>query len=236
MEEERKPLTSEDKVKLVGVIGVFIAIFVYCVASGNNFGSKNVIDDDIKASPETIFSPVKDNYTLKIRKVTGSKEENIEYITDGTFKLYNVEGEQVGYLIYKGKTYQVQSKNYKIKEIKDYPSFINDRFANIDFIKVVTKHCENINVKNSSFDCNINLKDYIEEYNTYYHTHYEYTGEEKVIFTFEHGKIIRKISVDYSEINKIINNGKDLKYVINVEKVNDNDYSGLLEIFKDTLK
>lgn len=234
-DNEPKKFSNEEKIKLFAVFAFLLAILLYSVFSGNHFSEKRN-EDMTEININSIFEPIKDNYTLIINKKFNNDEETIEYITDGTLKLYNKEEEQNGYLIYNGKTYYVVSKGYKLKEVKNKPDFIDDNFANIDFIKIIMKQCKIDNKKNYSYDCVIKARDYIEEYNKYFNSNYVYDGEENIVFSIKHGRIAYNISVDYSLANKIIKNGNNLKYNIKIDKVNDNDYSNLLEVFKDSLK
>ncbi len=235
MEEEKKKLTNEEILKLIAIVAVLLGILIYSIFSSNN-GISKLINSRDNIDIEKMLEPIKNNYSLTIYKTSDNSSDTIEYITDGNLELYNTNDKENGYLIYKGKTYYVESSKTKIKEVTKKPDYINDKFTNIDFFKKVTKHCNIEDVKTSRFNCYIDISDYIDEYNNYYKTDYEYNGEEKVLFKIKHGTIVSNISVDYSEINKIINNGSMLTYDISIKKVNANDYSNLLEVFKDTLK
>ena len=141
MEDEKKGFSKEEIVKLLAIIIVFIAIFVYSVFSSNDgFKKDNKRVETIDVVK--LFEPIKNNYELVIDKTIDDKEEHIDYINDGTFKLYNVNNDNKGYLIYNGKTYVVELKGRKIKEYNKQESFFNDNYSNIDFIKNVVKHCE----------------------------------------------------------------------------------------------
>jgi hypothetical protein len=234
-EKESKSFSKEEIIKLGLIGGVLIIMLIYSIFSSNNF-EKKIINDTPNTNIDEMFAPINNNYTLKINKMSSGKDETIEYITDGTLKLYNVIGKNTGYILYNNKLYSVESKNTKIKEVKDKPEFINDSFANIDFIKKITKLCDLKNVKMNSLDCYISVRDYMEEYNVFFNTNYIYDGEDNIIFTFKHGSIINEITVDYSLINNIRNNKNDLIYNIRIENVNGNDYSNLFNIFSNTLK
>lgn len=234
-DNEPKRWTQTEIIKLVGIIGALLAIFIYSVFAGSK-NNKRIIDKNILSNPVDLLAPIKDNYELDIKKSNDEKEETVVFITDGTLKLYNISNSQEGYLIYKGKTYIANSKNYKIKEAKKIPAFINDNYANIDFYKELAKKCVVSNIVGYTFDCTMSVHDYIVEYNAFYDKTYVYDGEEQIVFHIKHGNVMSDIKVDYSKVNEIIKNGDYTTYDIRIKNVNGNDYSKLLEVYKDTLK
>ena len=127
MEEEKKPWTSEEIIKLIAIAVIFIAIIAYSLLAETPSISKKDYALN-KVDPIKIFEPIDDNYALVINKTINDKTETINYISDGTFKLYNIDGNKNGYLVYMGKTYYVESKNYKIKEYNNKVDIINNNF------------------------------------------------------------------------------------------------------------
>ena len=237
MEDEKKGFSKEEIVKLLAIIIIFIAIFVYSVFSSNDgFKKDNKRVETIDVVK--LFEPIKNNYELVIDKTIDDKDEHIDYINDGTFKLYNVNNDNKGYLIYNGKTYVVELKGRKIKEYNKQESFFNDNYSNIDFIKNVVKHCESKIINKNEVNCSVKIDDFIKEYNNYFSTHNIYEGEDEIVFNIKHGNIVNNIEVDYSKVNQFVkNNGKSVvKYNIKIKNTNSNDYSNLFEIFSDTLK
>lgn len=236
MDEDRKEWSNKEIIKLSAIIIVMLAMLLYSIFSGKVEIKKkknNMKNVDVKE----LFEPIKDNYELEIYKTIGDDTEKIDYITDGTFKLYNLNDEEKGYLIYEGKTYSVESNGFKIKEIKKDPSFISDNYSNIDFIKSILIYCKSTKDDNKKVTCNMELSDFINGYNNYYYRNYVYDGEDIITFEFQHGDIINTITVDYSKANKIIKNSdNNIEYIIKVKNVNSNDYSNLFEVFKNTLK
>ena len=228
-------LSQSEIIKLSAIIGVLLLIFIYSVFSKNNF-ERTTFAEMTNETLDELLEPIKDNYTLTVDRKSDENVQTIEYITDGTLKLYNEKGKENGYLVYKGKTYYVESKNTTIKVSKKNPEYMNDPLSDITFIKKITKYCDFKDVKKTSFNCNINMKDYIEEYNVYNNTSYTYDGEEQIQFHFTHEEIINNITVDYSTLNNIMGNNKNMIYSMNISNVSENDYSTLLEVFKNTLK
>jgi len=236
MDEDRKEWSNKEIIKLSVIIIVMLAMFLFSVFSKNdnlNIFKKNNNNVDVVS----LFEPIKDNYELVINKIVDDNTEKIDYISDGTLKLYNLNDEEKGYLIYKEKTYSVELKDFKIKEVKKELDFINDNYANIDFIKSILIYCNSEKENNKKVICSMELSNFINGYNNYFQTNYVYDGEEVITFEFQHGSIVNTIIVDYSKANKIINNSdSNIEYNIKIKKVNSNDYSSLFEIFKDTLK
>ena len=236
MLDDKEGLTDKEKIKLLAIIIIMLAIFLYSVFSKN--GDMKLFKKEInKIDVASLFEPIKDNYELIINKTIDNNLEKINYINDGNFKLYNLNDEENGYLIYEGKIYNVELNNFKIKEVKKEFDFINDNYANIDFIKSVLVYCDFVKSGNKKVICNMELSDFINGYNNYYYSKYVYDGSDLITFEFQYETVINSIKVDYSKANKIIkNNDSNVEYEINIKKVNSNDYSYLFDIFKDTLK
>lgn len=237
MEEKKKELKKEEIIKLLLIIVILGAAFVYSIFADNKeikkFNDFNAISD-----VNVLFEPITNNYELIIDKTIDDKEEHVEFINDGTFKLYNINNENKGYLIYNNKTYVVELKGNKIKEYNKNESFLNDNYSNLEFIKKVIKYCNIANQKRNEVDCEIKINDFINEYNNYFNSDYEYDQEDLIVYKLKFGKIVNNINVDYSLVNQIIKNDgiTKLKYNIKINKVNDNDYSELFDIFASTLK
>ncbi len=140
MEEEKKKLTNEEILKLIAIVAVLLGILIYSIFSSNN-GISKLINSRDNIDIEKMLEPIKNNYSLTIYKTSDNSSDTIEYITDGNLELYNINDKENGYLIYKGKTYYVESSKTKIKEVTKKPDYINDKFTNIDFFKKVTKYC-----------------------------------------------------------------------------------------------
>ena len=102
MEEKKKELKKEEIIKLLLIIVILGAAFVYSIFADNKeikkFNDFNAISD-----VNVLFEPITNNYELIIDKTIDDKEEHVEFINDGTFKLYNINNENKGYLIYNNK-------------------------------------------------------------------------------------------------------------------------------------
>ncbi len=170
-EEEKKSWSKEEIIKLSVIVILLLIIFIYSIFSSNKnlVSNKNSFD---KNDLQNIFEPIKDNYSLLIDKTINDKNEKIEYINDGTFKLYNIDNQNNGYLVYKNKTYYVEEKGFKIKEYNKNVEAIKDNLYNINFIKSIVKYCDLKNIKSNEADCYIDMNDYINNYNNYFYTNY----------------------------------------------------------------
>ena len=169
MEEEKKEFKKEEIIKLLAIVLILIALFVYSVFSGNKRPKNTNENNNIYLNVNKLFEPIDNNYELIINKTVDDKEEHIEYINDGTFKLYNINNDNKGYLIYNNKTYLIELKGRKIKEYTNTLSFVDDNFSNINFIKKVVNHCTITNLKRKEADCEIKISDYLNEYNNYFY-------------------------------------------------------------------
>lgn len=235
--KKEKGFSKEEIIKLLAIFLVLIGLFAYSVFSSSN-GFKKDKEKEITIDVVKLFEPINDNYELKIDRTIDDKIDHIDYINDGTFKLYNVNDDNKGYLIYNKKTYVVELKNRKIKEYSKKESFFDDNYSNIDFIRNVVKHCEVESINRSELNCTITIDEFIKEYNNYFYTHNIYDGEDNIVFNIKYGSIVNDIVVDYSNVNQYIkNDGKTkVNYNIKITNVNANDYSNLFVIFSDTLK
>ena len=102
MEDEKKGFSKEEIVKLLAIIIVFIAIFVYSVFSSNDgFKKDNKRVETIDVVK--LFEPIKNNYELVIDKTIDDKDEHIDYINDGTCNYFesindnNTEKDNIDY-------------------------------------------------------------------------------------------------------------------------------------------
>lgn len=235
-EENKKEFTKEEIIKLLAIFIVLSAMLIYSIFSSNDNVKrvgKKVKNENIIA----LFEPIKDNYSLTINRLIDDKEEKIEFITDGNFKLYNIDDQENGYLIYSRKTYNVESKGFKIKEYTKELDFVNDCYSDLDFLKSILVYCDLFDVSYNEVKCNMRLSDYVNGFNNYYYMHYVYDGDEVLTFDIKYDNVINSIKVDYSNANKIIKNSNNkVIYDMSVSNVNGNDYSNLFEVFKDTLK
>ena len=98
-------------------------------------------------------------------------------------------------------------------------------------------YSENYNINAEKVNCKINLSDYISEYNKIYGKNIEINYDTKVSFDIiYYTDSIGKINIDYTDINKAINNSNDkIFYGIKLVSVDKNDFSTVIDYFKKSL-
>ena len=105
---------------------------------------------------------------------------------------------------------------------------------NFELLKNVANYC---NFKDN-YNCEINVSDYLNEYNNIYKTSYKI--DEDKIMTFEYkydDKKITSLTYDFSEVQKIIEKKEqNIKYSIYIEDIENNDFSKQTEYFDDLIK
>ena len=86
-------------------------------------------------------------------------------------------------------------------------------------------------------NCKFNLSDYINEYNTLYNENILLDSDEKLemnIVYYSTG--IGKINIDYTKINKIINqNDNSINYSIKLVNTDENDFTEIHNFFKKSI-
>ena len=179
-----------------------------------------------------LLNKINDNYSLTIEYTLNDKKYDIEYSRDSVLELYSL-GDK-GYLRYNGKTYEANEDNNKLKLVNDE---IDDKYYNMNFIKKIMNTCKLEYVNNAKSICSISYADYLNYYNIEYNTNIEINYDNLIKFTVVHySDRIVKIIVDYSDINKIINNSSDnINYGIKIENIDNNNFDKLLEYYKSEL-
>jgi len=162
-----------------------------------------------------------------------------EYSTDSVITLYesNLSNDK-GYLIYNNKLYSIDFDSKKLEKTSDNPDFINDKYYDIKLIKRLVNYCdfEYINVVKTI--CKINTSDYINEYNQMYNLNIETIVNNKMEIQIVHyTDRIGKVIIDYTNLNKILNNSDDeIVYGIKISDTDSNDFNLLLESYRDVLE
>ena len=196
--EEKKPKEEEnDEVRRKALIYLCIIIvgFALLFVGGKVGKTNNTKKDDIKVDEITIkkeelisrLDLIKDNYEILIYKVTNEDEKKLEIKRDKDLTIYygtalNIEG----YIEYKNNIYIPGSETFKLAKkgevINDIPNYI----YNFDLIKKVTNYCT---FKDNN-TCEINVSEYLNEYNNIY-LDYEFVGDiEKILKRLKEKNII----------------------------------------------
>ncbi len=229
----------EENQKLI-YFGLFFLIIIFIILlSPAKYNNKEIKNDVSLDEIVNLFNKINNNYSLTIEENINGELKILEYSNDSKVILY--EGSKVndnGYLLYNGKLYMANLKNNKLTKEKSMPNFVNDRLYDLNLLKKVIPHCELEYVNEVKANCKMNLSSYINEYNNLYNENISILEDEKINFEIIHySNRIGKINVDYTTINKLINNNEDnVFYGIKIYNIDSNDFSDILEYYKDTLK
>ena len=245
-EEEKEATYLEGKRQesietILKVAGIFVVLGFLLIYGATMKGTvKKPIGNGGAPGEEEVksyFQYIASNYSMDLTKEINGKTEVIKYTTDGTFDLYNFENDSNGYLIYKDTIYLIDNEKFTIKNYNGTLNIVNDKYADARFIKDVSEYCTIEIITSGEATCKVGFGDYITKYNEKYGTSIEYSGEEVLIFNIEYSGSINNIKVDYTEINKIINNSSDnIVYNYKLYNYRLNDFSTLYEIYPDTIK
>ena len=178
---------------------------------------------------------IKTNYHIYVYKIVDDKEKKVDISRDGDISIYTGNAvNDSGYVLYKDRYFMVgeeefvQVKSNKIKnEIPKYS-------YNFELLKNVANYCS----FKDNYKCEINVSDYLNEYNKIYNTTYKIDEDKLMIFEFKYdNKKITSFSYDFSEVQKIIEKKEqNIKYSIYIDNIENNDYSDQIKYFDDLIK
>jgi hypothetical protein len=223
---------KDGKKNIVLIIGILIVLVFVCLSGGTG-GIDGYIVSDADANITKLLENITNNYSVKITKDDGLEQTSYNYSTDSNLTVID-EGDYSDkiYLVYKNNKYQMNIDNHKITKIKDIES-LNDKYTNIELIKNVVNRCEFENVNDNNKECNLNSKDFFDEYNSIYKTEYVPNEDEIKINVIYYSKNIKNIIIDYTNVDKIIyKNDGTLKYSFEFSDINKNDYSEIINYYK----
>ena len=225
--------------KLIGILAVFIFMICFIIMSGKGSPRKEVytVNEDLINKD---FEKIDKNYTVEIKKTINGESVTItKYEDDKTdLTLYEDSSSDVkGYFLYKGVAYSAVDYN-NIKKLDKLPEFMSDNLSNIELIKKVFTHCEYEGTGKVKAVCNIKLSDFILEYNSLFSTNYEVSEDKTVQFDLVYfSNKISKVSLDYTDINKIVNNKDELiVYEIVFSSIGENDFTDVMNNYKNVFK
>lgn len=231
------------KLIVFGAILLILLVFIILMRG------KHVKEEEVLIEVKTdeliaLIEKIGNNYSLEIvEEINGNKKE-LYYDTDSNVELY--DGSLIGddgIMVYKNKKYILYKKDIndiekaKLHDYKGDDSFVNDPYYNINLIKNIINYCELTQINKVKVNCKINLSDYISEYNKIYGKNIEINYDTKVSFDIiYYTDSIGKINIDYTDINKAINNSNDkIFYGIKLVSVDKNDFSTVIDYFKKSL-
>ena len=232
-----KKFYKENK-KLI-YFGLFFIIIIFVLLVSPNDSNNNKIKHYVsKDNMVELFNKINNNYSLTIEENINGDLKTLEYSNDSKIILY--EGSKTdnnGYLLYNNNLYLLNSDNAKLTKVKNIPSFVNDRLYDLNLLKKVIPYCEFDYINEVKANCKMNLSSYINEYNQLYNENISVEEDKEIIFEIIHYSYrIGKINVDYTPINKLINNNDNVFYGIKIYNIDSNDFSEILEHYKDILK
>ena len=208
--EDKKKDEKPEEVRRKALIYLCIVIvgcaLLFVGGNGNKQNTtKKENKEEITVKKEDIVAKldlIKTNYHIYVYKTVDSKEMKVDISRDGDISIYTGTAvNDSGYVQYKDKYFIVgdedfvQVKSDKIKnEIPTYS-------YNFELLKNVANYC---NFKDN-YKCEINVSDYLNEYNKVYNTAYKIEVDKIMIFEYKYDdKKIASFSYDFSEVQKIL--------------------------------
>ncbi len=227
---------NDENKSIILIVGIVVALAVVCFSNGRGEVDK-LIKSDADANVTKLLENIKDNYSVAITKDDGLEQHSYNYSTDSNLTVID-EGEYSDkvYLVYDNKKYNMNIDNHKLTKVKDI-ELLKDNYINIDFIKKIINNCEFEYVNDNNKVCYLSVKDYIDEYNNYFNKEYSSNDEKITINIIYYSKNIKSIIIDYTNVNKIINNSEDnLKYSFVFTDIDKNNYSEIISYYKKDFK
>lgn len=218
-------------------LGVLLFMIVYILFSGKTSLRVSQDNTPVKINIDELFSNIKDNYTIRVTEEHNDTNITWEYDREKDLILYDLNidtPQERGYLVYNNKTYLFDDE-YNISPSDDIITD-KDNFINLKLIKNVLKECDFTYVTDNSSKCTIDTSKYIEKYNEYYNTEFTSIDSKTDISIVYYSNEIHDINIDYTNINKIINERNEyLKYKITLSNINENDFTDIFNYYKDKM-
>lgn len=246
--EEKEPTKEEKDQDLKQKFLIYFIIAIVCASILSiNPGENKTTNKNNEKKEETItikkediinkLDLVKDNYKLEIYKTVNDeeKEDKLEISREKDFTIfYGSSLNNEGYVEYKGKQYIIKDEDFVLDKNNTVKNDIPQYVYNIDLLKKIINYCEFID----NNTCEINVSNYLTEYNNIYKTTYSIEEDKKIQITIEYGsKKINQISYDFSEIEKIINKKQDkVIYKIYINEINTNNFENEIKYFEELSK
>lgn len=217
MLKEFDSLNNNTKGIIIGCVFLFMISFILFTPKVDHTNDKEYKEIS------KIFENIGNNYNLEII-VNSMEDKRFVYSTDG--QIIKIESDKV-YLSYLNKWYILDNDNIiSTEKLIDKEEI----YYNISLIKKALKHCKFENKKDNEIACKMKVSDYVNTRNELNNLTYKVSDNKYITFNIKYDDNINEIDVDYSYVNKIINNeDKELKYNIKISNINNNDYSELKE-------
>ncbi len=213
---------------------LILVILILVIILSARKGSDEVLET---IDTKELINNVKDNYSLMISISDSFENKVYNYSTDSDITLIDKgDYSDKGYLLYKNETYLIDTENYKLTKTTPI-DFIYEPFINMELIKKLFNHCDLKFINDTNKTCTIKINDYLKEYNNVYNTDYSAEDGTMTIYVCFYPSRIYSISLEYTDIDRIINNGNDtLKYELRFTDFNNNDFNDIKKYYKDVLK
>jgi len=231
-----KYFKKDKKDKVLSII-LFVLIVIATIYLGSNYTMPNDTNNtSIDANVTELLSNINDNYTVSINVYNSQEKYNYNYSRDSQIELID-EGDysNKAYLVYKNKFYLIDVNNFKLTNVSKIDRY-NNPYVNIELIKKLINNCKLESINTNNQKCIINENDYFKEYNNIYNTDYSGNEDMTIEVSFYPSRI-HSIKIDYTGVDKIINNGNDiLKYELIFTDIGENNYTEVKDHYKGLLK
>ena len=233
-------LEGKNKTKFIVYLALFGLMVLYLITTSIGDNSRTSNNDNNSSSNidiVTLFDNIGSKYSISINELIDNVTYNLNITTDSNTYLY--DGSLLGkggYIYHNNKLFYVDDE-FKLSKEENKYDFVNNPFSNLELIKNTIKYCEYSNKKTNTINCSIKLSDYIVEYNNLYN---DIIGvSENSIITYKirfNQKNITGINVDYSDINKLLNNSNSkIIYDISFEKFDEKSFEAIVNGYSDEL-
>ena len=225
---------KETNLNIIIIIGIIIAVIFLSATSGMDSMNGTVDTEDVNV--KELLSNITDNYTAKINISNSLESKNFNYSRDSKVEILD-EGDysNKAYLVYNNKKYLIDVENYKLSKINKI-DILEDPYINFDLIKRITNICEFEDVNTTNKLCTIKASTYLNEYNSIYKTNFSSEEDMNINISYYPTRIY-SITIDYTNVDKVINNGEDiLKYEFVFSDIGKNNYEEMLKYYKKELK
>lgn len=230
LEKLFKKDSKETNFNILILVGIVIAILFLSATSGMDNINNNVETEEVNI--KELLSNITDNYTVKITISNSLESKNFNYSRDSKVEILD-EGDysDKAYLVYNDKKYLIDVENYKLSKINKI-DILDDPYINYNLIKNVLNICEFEDVNTTNKSCTLKVSTYLNEYNSIYKTDYSSDEDMNINVSYYPTKIY-SITIDYTNVDKAINNGEDiLKYEFVFSDIGKNNYEEMLQYYK----
>ena len=237
--KEEKPEEVRKKALIYLCIVIVGCALLFVGGNGNKQNTtKKDNKEEITVKKEDIVAKldlIKTNYHIYVYKTVDDKEKKVDISRDDDISIYTGTAvNDSGYVQYKDKYFMVgkdefvQVKSNKIKN--EVPTYS----YNFELLKSVANYC---NFKDN-YKCEVNVSDYLNEYNKIYNTTYKIEEDKIMIFEYKYDdKKITSFSYDFSEVQKLIEKKEqNIKYAVYIDNIENNDYSDQIKYFDELIK